>query len=132
MGLHFHGSRTIVKEDKKVNKTMGTTSFTYLKNVTTLELNPELCTGCGMCAMVCPREVLALADGKAEIISRDDCMECGACAQNCPTAAITVDAGVGCAAAVINSMLGRTGDSCCCVVEPDQEKAAPQCGPGCC
>ncbi|MBA2881039.1 NAD-dependent dihydropyrimidine dehydrogenase PreA subunit [Desulfosalsimonas propionicica] len=110
---------------------MGTTSFTYLKNVTTLELNPELCTGCGMCTMVCPREVMALADGKAEIVSRDDCMECGACAQNCPTAAITVDAGVGCAAAVINSMLGRTGDSCCCVVEPDG-KSRPECGPGCC
>jgi len=43
-------------------------------------------------------------------------MECGACAMNCPTDALTVQAGVGCAAAVINAALGRDG-ACCCVVE---------------
>jgi hypothetical protein len=29
-----------------------------------------------------------------------------------------VDAGVGCAAAVINTALGRDSASCCCVIEP--------------
>lgn len=85
----------------------------YLKNVVTLELDREKCIGCGMCVTVCPHAVLAMNDGHAQIEKRDACMECGACAQNCPTDAVTVQAGVGCATAVINSALGRKG-ACCC------------------
>ena len=85
----------------------------YLKNVVTLELDRDKCVGCGMCRVVCPHAVLSMNDGHAQIEERDACMECGACEQNCPTEAITVQAGVGCAAAVINSALGREG-SCCC------------------
>ncbi len=90
----------------------------YLKNVVTLQLDQEKCTGCGTCLEVCPRQVLSLNGKKARIANRDACMECGACALNCPFEALAVEAGVGCAAAVINSALGRTGDSCCCVIEP--------------
>jgi len=92
--------------------------FIYLKDVVTLELNQEKCVGCGMCLIVCPHSVFAMEGGLSRIESRDACMECGACAMNCPTEAISVQSGVGCAAAVINSMLGREGSSCCCVIEP--------------
>jgi NAD-dependent dihydropyrimidine dehydrogenase PreA subunit len=95
---------------------MGT--LVYLKNVVTLKLDEGKCTGCGVCATVCPHEVLRLNGRKAFIGSRDACMECGACAQNCPTGAVTVQQGVGCAAAVINALLGRKSSACCCVVEP--------------
>ncbi|MBW2094048.1 MAG: 4Fe-4S binding protein [Deltaproteobacteria bacterium] len=84
----------------------------YLKNVVTLELDQEKCVGCGMCLVVCPHAVLVMNDGHAQIEKRDACMECGACALNCPTEAITVQAGVGCASAVINAVLGRQGDCC--------------------
>jgi hypothetical protein len=33
-----------------------------------------------------------------------------------------VEAGVGCAAAVINTALGRDSSSCCCVIEPKEPK----------
>jgi len=89
----------------------------YLKNVVTLELCEEKCVGCGMCIEVCPQGVIALSNGAACLVDRDACMECGACARNCPAEAITVEAGVGCAAAVINSVLGRTNDACCCIIE---------------
>jgi NAD-dependent dihydropyrimidine dehydrogenase PreA subunit len=89
----------------------------YLRDVVTLKLDEEMCVGCGLCLEVCPQAVLARNDGKVRISNRDACMECGACAQNCPAEAVTVRAGVGCAAAVINTALGRTGDSCCCVIE---------------
>ena len=86
----------------------------YLKDVVTLELNEDKCVGCGMCTEVCPQAVIAINDtGRAWIKDRDACMECGACSRNCPTGAFSVEAGVGCAAAVINSMLGRS-DVCCC------------------
>ncbi len=90
---------------------------TYLKNVVTLKLNQELCTGCGMCLEVCPHDVFKTNTRHVEIQNRDACMECGACSRNCPFDAIIVKAGVGCAAAVINAMLGRTDAACCCVTE---------------
>jgi NAD-dependent dihydropyrimidine dehydrogenase PreA subunit len=93
----------------------------YLKNVVTLALDEEKCTGCGMCIMVCPHAVLSLNNGHALIETRDACMECGACALNCPFEAITVQSGVGCAAAVINSALGRKNDSCCCILDPEED-----------
>jgi ferredoxin len=90
----------------------------YLPDVVTLELDVEACTGCGMCVTVCPHAVFVMDDAdtrnaKARIVDRDACMECGACARNCASGAISVRAGVGCAAAVINGALGRA-DACCC------------------
>lgn len=99
--------------------------FIYLKNVTTLALDKDKCLGCGLCLTVCPQNVLALADKKATIINRDSCMECGACAKNCPVEAITVQVGVGCAQAVINSALGISGPSCCSLL-PDPTDPAGQ------
>ncbi len=96
----------------------------YLKDVVTLDLDDEKCVGCGMCTIVCPRAVLGMNNGHARIENRDACMECGACARNCPTEAITVQAGVGCAAAVINAALGRDSSSCCCTVEHDETLSA--------
>jgi NAD-dependent dihydropyrimidine dehydrogenase PreA subunit len=100
----------------------------YLKNVVTLQLDPDKCTGCGTCLEVCPQGVLGINGKKAGIIHRDSCIECGACALNCPFEALTVEVGVGCAAAVINAALGRSGDSCCCVIEP-KRTGSPE-GPG--
>ena len=91
----------------------------YLRDVVTLALDRDKCIGCGICLVVCPHEVLIMNNGRVSIENRDLCMECGACALNCPTEAVTVRAGVGCAAAVINSALGRNASSCCCVIEPD-------------
>ena len=83
----------------------------YLKNVVTLNLESEKCTGCGMCENVCPHEVFLIDQRKAKIINRDLCMECGACEKNCPIGAIAVNTGVGCATAVINGFLRGTEPS---------------------
>jgi MinD superfamily P-loop ATPase len=94
----------------------------YLKDVVTLSLNEEKCIGCGMCIDVCPHAVIGMnSSDRAWIQDRDACMECGACSRNCPTEAVSVQAGVGCAAAVINSMLGRDPSSCCCTIEPCEQ-----------
>jgi NAD-dependent dihydropyrimidine dehydrogenase PreA subunit len=86
----------------------------YLRNVVTLELDADKCVGCGRCLEVCPHAVFAVEDRRARIRSRDDCMECGACAKNCPAGAISVNPGVGCAAAVISGKLKGTGPTCGC------------------
>lgn len=83
-------------------------------------MNHELCTGCGLCIEVCPREVFARLDRKMEIVDPDACMECGACSKNCAAGTIYVKSRIGCASAVINSFLGRISSSCCCVMETDE------------
>ena len=67
-----------------------------------------------MCLEVCPHEVFKMNTGHVEIRNRDACMECGACSRNCPFDAISVQTGVGCAAAAINAMLGKADAACCC------------------
>lgn len=96
-------------------------TFKYLKNVTTLQLQEELCIGCGRCLEVCPHQVFVLTARKARkavITDRDACMECGACQKNCPVRAISVAAGVGCASGLINEWLREhhlraPGGDCC-------------------
>ncbi len=90
----------------------------YLPNVVTLSLDRDRCVGCGTCVTVCPHPVLELQDRRSTIINRDACMECGACATNCAVQAITVDAGVGCATAVINSAIRRKNAPCCTTEAP--------------
>ena len=86
----------------------------YLSNTASLELFRDRCVGCGMCIDVCPHGVFFLKDGRASISDRDRCMECGACLVNCAFGAIGVDKGVGCASAVINSMITGGEPSCGC------------------
>ena len=92
--------------------------FRYLREVTTLRLDRDACTGCGRCVEVCPHGIFAVEDGKAVLVDRDACMECGACARNCPFSAVAVDAGVGCASGMINEWLRERkirnlGGGCC-------------------
>jgi len=103
----------------------------YLKNVVTLTLFEERCIGCGLCLEVCPHAVFRMnGKRKVEIGNRDRCMECGACSRNCPPGALFVRAGVGCAAAVINDLLGRTDSACCCSLSSqDAPRGKPPAAP---
>lgn len=86
----------------------------YLEGVATLEYLEEKCVGCGMCATVCPHGVFVVDEKKARVTDKDLCMECGACALNCPVEAINVEAGVGCASAIIYGWLTGNPPSCDC------------------
>ena len=109
------------------------TRLRYLKDVVTPALDEKKCIGCGACMDVCPHAVFSMNGSKRiRIADRDACMECGACALNCPTEALTVNSGVGCAAAVINSMLGGGSPTgCSCSIEPDEASSARK-RSGCC
>lgn len=86
--------------------------YEYLMNGNSLRLDPDACVGCGACVDVCPHGVFLVEEGKARIENRGACMECGACALNCPVNALSVTAGVGCAAAIILGKLRRILPSC--------------------
>ena len=93
----------------------------YLENVTTLNLNAEKCVGCGRCTEVCPHGVFDIVENKAQIVDKNFCMECGACTMNCPTKAIEVNAGVGCAAAIIQSWFTGKEPTCGCSDDGDSK-----------
>ena len=96
----------------------------YLEESVTLSLDAEKCTGCRACTIVCPHGVFAMAGNRAQIADRGACMECGACQLNCASGAISVEPGVGCAAAIIRGWLTGTEPSCGCSGAPASAGAA--------
>jgi NAD-dependent dihydropyrimidine dehydrogenase PreA subunit len=79
----------------------------------TLKYDVQKCIGCEMCWTVCPHGVFTASGRKAGLSRPAECMECGACALNCPTEAITVESGVGCAAAMFKAALTGSKEVCC-------------------
>jgi len=83
--------------------------------INTLEYNEDSCSNCGMCSIVCPHGVFVAGENAAVLAKPEDCMECGACMVNCPVGAITVESGVGCAAALMLAALtGKKEATCGC------------------
>lgn len=79
----------------------------------TLQYDINKCTGCKMCVIVCPYRIFQMKGKKAEVTAKEKCIECGACMRNCAFDAIKVDAGPGCAAAVLASKFGGKKEVCC-------------------
>lgn len=90
----------------------------YLENAITLTFDPTRCNGCALCTHVCPHAVFAMEDKRAILVDRGACMECGACAKNCEMGAITVRAGVGCAAGVLTGLVTGGAPDCGCSTGP--------------
>ncbi len=53
------------------------------------QVNPDLCTGCGVCVEKCQLNALATVDGVAEV-NLERCIGCGNCVVLCPDKAITL------------------------------------------
>lgn len=54
-------------------------------------INTYRCTGCGLCAKVCPKGVLAMVDNKVVIVNPALCHYSGDCERICPEQAITLE-----------------------------------------
>ena len=55
----------------------------------TARVDNELCTGCGICAAVCPMYAITITADKARV-DPDKCTGCGVCEDECPMGAIHV------------------------------------------
>lgn len=51
-------------------------------------VDKERCTACGLCAEMCPEEVLELQDDVPTLVDPENCIECGSCEVNCEENAI--------------------------------------------
>ncbi len=57
-----------------------------------IELNQEICSGCGVCVALCSYDAIRLeksGDKTVAVINDPRCKRCGVCAAACPSAAIT-------------------------------------------
>ena len=62
-------------------------------------INEDLCKGCEMCVISCPKNIIGLNKGKinskgyhpAHIEDAEKCNVCGSCAIMCPDIVITVE-----------------------------------------
>ncbi|RWX51312.1 4Fe-4S binding domain-containing protein [Candidatus Electrothrix marina] len=55
-----------------------------------IEINEELCTGCGECVPDCAEGSLQIIDGKAKLVADKLCDGLGACLGSCPTGALQI------------------------------------------
>jgi len=60
------------------------------KALITYSIDPEKCTGCGLCIKVCPTQATSGEKKKAHTIDKDKCTRCGACIESCKFEAINV------------------------------------------
>ncbi|MFA5097346.1 MAG: 4Fe-4S binding protein [Candidatus Margulisiibacteriota bacterium] len=54
-------------------------------------IEPSKCTGCGICADMCPPKIIKIKDGTASIDELVKCDGLGGCARLCPSKAITME-----------------------------------------
>ncbi|UCD08591.1 MAG: CoB--CoM heterodisulfide reductase iron-sulfur subunit A family protein [Dehalococcoidales bacterium] len=83
--------------------------FTVILKKTSMGVKRDLCSGCGLCAEVCPIEVDSefnqglekrkaiyvrnpMVASNAYLIDWNSCTKCGLCAEKCPNSAIDLDA----------------------------------------
>ena len=55
-----------------------------------IEINEELCDGCGQCVIACAEGAIKIIDGKAKVISDNLCDGLGACIGDCPQGALKI------------------------------------------
>jgi len=55
-----------------------------------IEIDEDLCTGCGQCLTDCAESALRLVDGKARLLADKYCDGLGACLKGCPTGALRI------------------------------------------
>lgn len=73
-------------QDYFTDEILPITPVGYPNNFRGITAEADKCTGCGVCAGVCPMGNIQIADGKAQIL--DDCATCLACFHWCPAEAI--------------------------------------------
>lgn len=58
-----------------------------------VKINNKFCKQCGICSVLCPKQVIEQEVGKVPVASHlENCIGCKLCAMRCPDFAIEVEA----------------------------------------
>ena len=55
-----------------------------------IDIDEELCNGCGQCVTACAEGAIEIRNGKAKVVSESFCDGLGACLGECPTGALRI------------------------------------------
>jgi len=55
-----------------------------------IKIDLDLCEATGVCAAVCPEDVLEHSNGVTRVVKPDACTECWICVENCISSAIEI------------------------------------------
>lgn len=67
--------------------------FVSADEVITVDIVPETCTGCGVCARRCPQKAISGEKKQAHVIDQELCIQCGVCRDVCKFGAVRVTIG---------------------------------------
>jgi NAD-dependent dihydropyrimidine dehydrogenase PreA subunit len=55
-----------------------------------LDVDAKKCSGCGICAEICPTDAIRLDENCKAYMKYDECWYCDSCEIECPTGALKV------------------------------------------
>ena len=59
--------------------------------MSSLRIDKDLCTGCGICIEHCPLDCLRADENGKPYMEYNDCWYCSVCEHECPTKAIKIE-----------------------------------------
>lgn len=69
------------------------------------------CKACGICADICPTDVLAIRKGNPPVVKYpEECWHCNACVLDCPASAITLRIPLPAMMLHVETRPGKTGN----------------------
>ena len=57
----------------------------------TVKIDTDVCESTGVCAMICPEDIIEMRNSRPVVINATACTSCFKCAESCISSAIEVD-----------------------------------------